>query len=289
MKVNKLLMDLTRGQWAMSFDGVLAYMPIVHKIMMGEEIPIVENTSALMTVVNHNGKTVSPDKDGYIDAPKGSVAIIDMVGPITKYGGMCSYGAEEIAMAMYAADRNPNIVGIVFNEDGPGGGVNAIGPFIQFGKDKTKPVVAIADQCASLHYWAMCAVADYKMANNNVSAAFGSVGIVASFADNRPYLEKLGYKFHEIYPPESEHKNQAVKLALEGKYEMITKEHLSPLAIKFQDTVRASCPNLIEEIGVLTGKTFGADKALEYGMISSIGSLDQAIQRVHVLSELKSL
>jgi protease-4 len=54
--------------------------------------------------------------------------------------------AEEIVAALYAADYNRDY----FNEDGPGGGVNAIGPFMQFAKDKTKPVVAIADQCASL-------------------------------------------------------------------------------------------------------------------------------------------
>ncbi|MNR48074.1 hypothetical protein D3C85_1672660 [compost metagenome] len=50
--------------------------------------------------------------------------------------------------------------------------------------------------------------------------------------------------------------------------------------------MRAACPNLIEEVGVLTGKTFGADKALGYGMIDSIGSRDQAINRLHVKSEL---
>ena len=286
MRVDRLLMDLNRGQWAMSFDGVLAFMPMVHKIMMGEAVPIIEKTHSLMSVVDDKGKTVSPNSSGLIDAPQGSVAIIDMVGPVMKYGDMCTYGADEIVAALYAADRNPNIIGTVFNEDGPGGGVNAIGPFMQFAKDKTKPVVAIADQCASLHYWAMCAVADYKMADNNVSAAFGSVGVVASFADNREFLEKLGYKFHDIYPKESEHKNMAVKLALEGKYELITTEHLSPLAIQFQNAVREACPNLKEEIGVLTGKTFGADKALEYGMIDAIGSLDQAINRLHILSEL---
>jgi len=286
MRVDRLLMDLNRGQWAMSFDGVLAFMPMVHKIMMGEAVPIIEKTHSLMSVVDNNGKPVRPDSSGLINAPKGSVAIIDMVGPVMKYGDMCTYGADEIVAAMYAADRNPNIIGTVFNEDGPGGGVNAIGPFMQFAKDKKKPVVSIADQCASLHYLAMCAVADYKMADNNVSAAFGSVGVVASIADNREYLEKLGYKFHDIYPKESEHKNMAVKLALEGKYEMITAEHLSPLAIQFQNVVREACPNLKEEIGVLTGKTFGADKALEYGMIDAIGSLDQAINRLHILSEL---
>jgi protease-4 len=285
MRVDRLLMDLNRGQWAMSFEGVLAYMPMVHKIMTGENIPIIEKTHSLMSVVDSNGKPIRPDSNGSINAPKGSVALIDMVGPVMKYGDMCTYGAEEIVAAMYAADRNPNIIGTIFKEDGPGGGVNAIGPFIQFAKDKTKPVVAIADQCASLHYWAMCAVADHKMADNNVSAAFGSVGVVCSFADNREYLEKLGYKFHDIYPKESEHKNEAFNLAMKGDYDKIKAEHLSPLAIKFQEAVRAACPNLKEEVGVLTGKTFGADKALEYGMIDSIGSLDQAINRLHIMSE----
>lgn len=286
MRVDRLLMDLNRGQWAMSFDGILAYMPIAHKIMMGENVPVIEKTHSLMKVLDSNGKTVRPDSNGMLNAPKGSVAVIDMIGPVMKYGDMCTYGADEIVNALYAADKNPNIIGTVFNQDGPGGGVNAIGPFMQFAKDKKKPVVAIADQCASLHYWAMCAVADHKMADNNVSALFGSVGVVCSFADNREYLEKLGYKFHDIYPDESEHKNEAWNLAMKGKYDMIKEEMLSPLSKKFQAGVRAACPNLKEEIGVLTGKTFGADDALKYGMIDSIGSLDQAINRLHVMSEL---
>jgi protease-4 len=273
----------------MSFEGLLAYMPLAHKIMKGKNIPIVEKTSSLMSIVDHNGKRVLPDINGGLNPPKGSVAVIEMIGPIVKYGGMCSYGAEEIVQAMYAADRNPNIVGTVFKEDGPGGGLSAAGPFLQFAKDKTKPVVAIADQCASLHYMVMCAIADYKMADNDFSSSFGSVGIVFSAIDNRKILEGLGYVFHEVYPDESEHKNETIRLALEGKYDLIKKEELSPAAIRFQDIVRAGCPNLKEEVGVLTGKMFGADKALEYGMIDAIGSLDQAINRVHILSELKSL
>jgi protease-4 len=287
MRVDRLLMDLMRSDWLMSFEGISAFAPIAHKIITGQHVDIAEKTHSLMSVVDHNGKRVAPDANGLINAPKGSVAIIDMVGPVMKYGDMCTYGADEIVNALYLADRNPNIVGTVFNEDGPGGGVSAIGPFLQFAKDKTKPVVAIADQCCSLHYWAMCAIADYKMADNNVSASFGSVGVTTSFADNRKYLETLGYVFHDIYPKESEHKNLAWRLALEGKYDMINTEHLSPLAIQFQNAVRASNPNLKEEVGVLTGKTFGADKALEYGMINAIGSRDQAVQRLHIMSETK--
>jgi protease-4 len=36
-----------------------------------------------------------------------------MVGPVMKYGDMCTYGAEEIVAALYAADRNHNIIGTI--------------------------------------------------------------------------------------------------------------------------------------------------------------------------------
>lgn len=287
MRVDKLLMDLRRSSWLMSFDGIMAYAHLAHKIMMGEKVSIVEKTHSLVTIIDDNGKPVMPNKDGLVETPKGSVAIVDMIGPILKYGDMCTYGADEIAAALFQADRNPNIIGTVFNIDGPGGGVNAIAPLIDFGKKKTKPVIGLADQCASLHFWALCAVADHRMASNDVSAMFGSVGVVLAFMDAKKLMEDMGYVFHEIYPDESEHKNLTFRLALEGKYEMIKKEDLSPLAIKFQDFVIDSTPKLIQEVGVLTGKTFSADQALKNGMIDSIGSLDQAINRLHITSETK--
>jgi len=286
MKVNNSLMDLMRGEFLMSLQGVNAYAGIFHKIITGEEISFEKTTKAILSIFDDNGKPVYPNSNGMLDAPAGSVAVVDMIGPIMKYGDWWSYGGLEIVNALRAADNNPNIIGTVFNVDSPGGAVSAIGAFKEFGKTKKKPIVGLADQCASLGYWAMCAISDYKMADNNVSAAFGSVGIVMSYVDTRKYLESFGYVFHDVYPDESAHKNEAWNLMLKGDYELIKKEHLSPLAIKFQDDVRAACTNLKEEIGVLTGKTFGADQALEYGMIDAIGSQDQAIQRLHVMSEL---
>jgi protease-4 len=289
MKINNSLMDLMKAEWLMSIQGINVYANVFHKVITGEEIEFEKSTKSILSVFDDNGRPVNPDSNGLINAPKGSVAIVDMIGPIMKYGDWWSYGGIEIANALRAADRNPNIIGTVFNVDSPGGAVSAVSPFAEFGKTKTKPVVGLGDQVGSLGYWAMCAVSDYKMADNNISASFGSVGIVMSYIDTRKYLESLGYVFHDVYANESEHKNEAWSLMLQGKYEMIKEEHLSPLAKRFQADVRASCPNLKEEIGVLTGKTFGADDALKYGMIDSIGSLDQAINRLHVLSELNPL
>lgn len=288
MKVNPLLMDVARGEWFMSFSGMQVFAPIAHKILTGQEVVLEHNEpKAFFSIVDDNGKKVSPDANGVINAPKGSVAIVNMIGPVLKYGDWCTYGADEIVKALWLSDQNPNVLGTVVYQDGPGGAVSAAGPFVDFGIRKTKRVEVVADQSASLHYWAACAMGDHISADNNISAMFGSVGIVTSFADNRKYLENLGYVFHEIYPDESQHKNEAFRLALEGKYDLIKKEHMSPIAIQFQNAVRAARPNLKEEVGVLTGKTFGADKALEYGMIDSIGNISDAIQRIHVNAELK--
>ena len=289
MKVNTLLMDMIRGQWLMSFEGLSVYAPFAHKLLSGEDVDMNSMTKSLMNVMDDNGRLLLPDENGNLDIPKGSVAIVDMIGPVMKYGDWCTYGADEIVRALRSADNNPNIIGTIFNVDSPGGAVSAIGPFVEFGKTKTKPVHGLLDQACSLGYWATLAVCDPGtiMADNDISASIGSVGVVSSFVDNKEYLESLGYKFHEIYADESEHKNEAFRLAREGKYDLIKAEHLSPLAQKFQGAVRNARLNLKEETGVLTGKVFGAEKALEYGMIDSIGSLEKQVNLLHVKSELK--
>jgi protease-4 len=303
MKVNALLTDLFRSEWLLDVHSIAGFAPIVQKIISGEELAlgnngvnktviasdgsIAVNTNAILNVVDKNGRRVSRDEEGAFDAiPKGSVAHVYMMGAVMKYGDWCTYGADEIVAALRFANENPNIKGTVFHVDGPGGAVSAIGPFLQFRKEKKKPVVGLADAAMSLHYWALVSVCDWIIADNDVSARFGSVGVMCSFQDSKAVYEKMGYKFHEIYPKESEHKNEAFRLALEEKYDMIREEHLSPTARKFQAAVRAGRPGLKEETGVLTGKTFNADQSMEYGMISAIGSLQDALAQIDMLNEL---
>ena len=290
MKVNPLLQDLSRGLWAMSFEGLNFWGPLAHKLLSGETIDAPLEPKSLLSVFDAKGNPVARNEDGDIAAPKGSVAVINIKGALIKEGDWCTYGALEIVDALLAADRNPNIIGTVAYFDGPGGAVSAVAPFQAFAKVKTKPIIGLYDQCCSAHLWAMLAISDHVMAENDISAIIGSCGVVLSFVDNRQYLEKLGYKFHEIYPEESKAKNEAFTLALEGKYDLIKKEMLSPLAIKFQDAVKTARPNLkLDEPGVITGKTFFTDHAIEIGLTDSKGTLTDAIERVKIMSEMKSL
>ena len=63
---------------------------------------------------------------------------------------------------------------------------------------------------------------------------------------------------------------------------------LNPMAKKFQEAIKAAHPNLIEEEGVLTGRTFGAEDAVRLGMINKIGNLKEAMQIAQGLAEMSN-
>ncbi len=289
MKVNSNLNDIAKGMWAMSLDGLAFYGPLAQRVLEGSTLGLPTEANAVMDIYDEKNRRVQPDANGAYETAPNSVAVINVSGVLMKHGDWCSYGAVEIAAALIAADNNPNIIGIVQHYDGPGGAVSAIAPFVDFGKNKKKPVVGLYDQCCSAHAYGMYSSCDYIMADNDISAMIGSFGVVLSMRDNTEMLKLAGIKMIDVYPEESEHKNEAFRLLLEGKPEMIKKEMLSPLAIKFQDQVKAARPNLIQEPGVLTGKTFYTDHAIDLKLIDGKGNLSEAIERVRILSEMKSL
>ena len=236
--------------------------------------------------------------DSFDKAPAGSTAIIPLKGTMLKYGTMCTYGTEEIAGAMLQAGQHRNISGIVLDVDSGGGAVDAVAPMVQaIEKIRTqskKPVVASVDLAASAAYWAASACTRI-VANNKISAEVGSIGVMMSFADIRPMYEKEGVKFHKIYAPESNWKNRPFELALEGKYEEIEQEELSPLAIAFQNAVKANRSGKLnlEVPGLLNGRMFFAENAKDQalnakavGLIDEVGSIDMAVQMVRDLAKM---
>lgn len=225
----------------------------------------------------------------YDDAPQGSTAVFPIKGTMLKYGTWCDYGTQEIAGFMREAINHKNIESIILDIDSGGGSVSAIAPIVQVineAKAANKPVVAKIDLCCSAAYYA-AVNCNYIVADNNISAEIGSIGVMISFSDMMPYYEKMGVKFHKIYATQSDHKNQAFELALEGKYELIKAELLDPLAIGFQSHVKTQRKGKLDESieGILSGKTYFADAALEYGMIDEIGTNATAIERAQVLAE----
>ena len=248
-----------------------------------------DKTPLLMTAVTPEAKSTSGD---FNKAPSGSVAVIALRGDMLKEGTMCSYGTEEIAAVIREAAASPKIIGIRLDIDSGGGAVDAIAPMldaIRFCQDQGKPVVASCDLCASAAYYVACHC-DEIVANNSISAEFGSIGVMIQFPDYAKYYEQKGIKVHTVYSDLSSYKNAPFEAALKGDYKSIREETLNPLARQFQQAVRNRRRNLDEKVdGILNGRMFFAADAKSHGMIDAIGNADTAteeVRRLHASMQL---
>jgi len=297
-----LASQIKRGIWAIHPDIALAQGATIQQLMnrdwsgMDQTTELEKVRAALpICAVTGSGETISGNS---LDkAPLGSTIIIPLKGTMLKYGTECTYGTEEIAGQMLEAAAHRNISSIIIDIDSGGGSVDAVAPMVQaiakIRNQMKKPVVASADLCASAAEW-VASACTRVVANNNISAEFGSIGVMMSFWDVQPVYEAEGYKFHSIYAPESEYKNRPFKLALEGKYEEIQQEELSPLAIAFQNAIKANRATKLnlEVPGLLNGRMFFAQNskenslnAKEVGLIDEVGTIDLAIQYARDLAK----
>lgn len=281
MSANRLLFEVIRGLWCIDVSNIYAYAPIVDKILRGENVYQPITTPSSLSYYDLSGSPVK--KDNF----ESGFARVDVVGELTLYGGMCTYGAEDYVRQLDAANQNPQVKGSIMYVDGPGGSVASINPFRDFKSRKQKAVIGVVNTACSAHLWALLEVCDYVIAVDPIAGKFGSIGVMATLADVKGFYEQKGYKLHEIYPVESSDKNLSFRKALEGKYDMIKDDELSPIAKKFQSAVKSARPNLIEKPGVLTGKTFFAEEAKEIGLIDMVGSISDAFGAIEVINNVK--
>ena len=155
---------------------------------------------------------------------KSDVAVIPIVGSITKYDSCFSYGAITYARAILAAAKHPDVGSIVLDIDSGGGAVNAIGILkeaIRQTKELGKPILAHVDLCASLAYW-IASQCDAIFCDNALSEV-GSIGGFCKIIDDTGALEMKGYKVITIYADESGDKNLFYRQALDGDYSLLKK------------------------------------------------------------------
>jgi len=220
-------------------------------------------------------------------APEGSVAVISLKGDMMKGGTMCSYGTEELAAVVREAADAKNIIGIRLDIDSGGGAVDAIPPMldaIAYCQSKGKPVVAACDLCASAAYY-VASHCDSIVAVNDISAEFGSIGVMMQFPDYAKYYEQKGIKIHTIYSDLSDYKNAPFEAARKGDYKSIKEEMLNPLARQFQEAVKSHRKDLKQDIdGILNGRVFYARQSLVNGLIDEVGTTESATEKVRQLS-----
>ena len=300
-----LVSQIYRGFWALEPEKAMAQGATVQQIlnrdwgglMQTEDLNNARGRAAYPICAIEAGGDVFAGSDAFDKAPSGSTAIIPVKGTMLKYGTYCTYGTEEVAVKMLEAAAHRNISSVVLDIDSGGGAVDAVAPLVQSitktRNQAKKPVVASGDLVASAAYWT-AAACNKIIANNDISAEFGSIGVMMSFWDVKPYYEKAGYVNHTIYAPESDYKNRPFELALQGKYDEIKQEELSPLAKSFQNAVKSFRKDMLkmDVPGLLNGRMFFANNARdnslnakEVGLIDEAGSLELAVEYARDLAK----
>ena len=273
MSLKNLLTEIQTGIWLIETNSPEHYSEIVKQIKLGAFVN--EKQEKFYSVI---GKEATNRQTGQSEM-KDQVAVISMIGEMTKYNSWCSLGAQGYVNEILSAQNNPDIKGIILKIDGPGGNADAIAEFANIKNLITKPVVALVDKAYSLHYWVAAMFGDKIMMNNNITAGVGSIGAMLSF--NKPKDEII-----MIRPEESADKNQEFLDALEGNYEKIQAK-LSVLAQKFQNGVKLARPNVKES--TLSGKTYFAEEAIQLGLADEMGSLESAYNWIIAKSEINKL
>jgi hypothetical protein len=114
-------------------------------------------------------------------------------------------------------------------------------------------------------------------------ARYLSIAISFLFIDFTGYYKKQGAKVITEYATKSTEKNKAFEELLKGNSKLIIAEELDPINDQFHADVKASRPGISEE--VFAGATWNAEDSLKLNLIDSIGTLQDAIDKVFELSK----
>jgi signal peptide peptidase SppA len=203
------------------------------------------------------------------------------VSGIMKSSGMCDVQLLETFVADAVADDN--VKGILLDIDSPGGLVVGVREAAQViaSACETKPVVAFTDgDMCSAAYWLGCG-ADAIYATG--AAETGSIGIYLAFLDSSRRDEMQGLKL-ELFKT-GKYKGMGLRgLALTDEQRAFLEADVQQVYSWFKDAV-----NLKRNIpaSAMEGQCFYSEDALEVGLIDRIGSLDDAMQEVHDLADLR--
>lgn len=278
----RILSAILRQTWAIDERYALAHGWLVSNILNGLEF-------------KPGAASLKPSKVQTSTTPNGKeyICIIPIHGVMMKYDQeqLCDdtvAGTLTIGRWIREAASDPEVKAIILDIDTPGGTVDGTQLLADTIAKVAKPIISFSNGLiASAGVWIASASDEIWVSDGTVE--IGSIGVQISFADMRPMWEKQGINFHLIRSDHSPDKNEDIVQAIDGKYDLIKKESLNPLATMFIGAVKSNRGDKLKSPDqVTTGKVFFAFDALNFGLIDRIGSIEAAISRALELAEAQN-
>lgn len=221
------------------------------------------------------------------------ISVIHLDGPITKNGGMSSYGTREMSREMDRMTNDDRVKGHILVTDSGGGASNAtifLTDSIKKSQQAGKPVVQFVEKgglnaSAAYHIGSH---SDYIISENEENLV-GSIGTMIEFAGypKQHTRNSDGAVFVRAYATASINKNIEFEEAIKGNIEPVVNNILDPVNEKFLAQVKEQRPDKLTE-EQLTGVLVRSKDAVG-SLIDSIGTFNDAVEKVLELSNSKQI
>ncbi len=269
--------ELLKGYWAIDEQYAMLHWGSVVNFLSGkfryEELP--EPEAYKPFALNESSEI----KSTYDKAPVGSIAIIPVMGVMTKHDQYCGpVGTATIAKRFKAAEEHKNISAIIMHFDTGGGATSSINPLEDVLVNRSKPVVSFFDETLGSAGFIAGWNADEIIGSHDM-AQIGSLGVMANFIDRRPVAEKEGVVFRKVYSDYSPKKNLPIENFLKGDDKLLRDKELNPLALEAINKLKKLRGHKITDEAVYEAEMFFAKDALIKGIIDGIGNMEFAVKR----------
>jgi protease IV len=219
------------------------------------------------------------------------VAVIPMMGAITKNGDACSWGMRDYQNILAKVANDPTISAVVLHHNNTPGGSHDGTPEMAgiLNKFKKATLTFVDGYSASAHYY-MASQTDHIMMNKLTPSEVGSIGSLIVYQNVQNMIAKGELPTMEIIrAPQSYNK------ALFNDLEPLTDGMRAELNADLRDVVKSFITDVKKGRGerlagipndheMFTGKMYGADDAITNGLADSKGSLLDAINKVAELA-----
>lgn len=268
--------------WLMEEQFASNYLPIVISYLKGNAQPSQTKKEEFFRVALNNSSSYEISEYGYDvapeDAPKDSIAIIDINGVIEKHDQNCGpAGMITKSRILERCYNINNIKGIVLNIESGGGSGTAMRLISETIAKRNKPMVAFVSDFAASAAYGIASGADIIVANSDY-ARVGSIGTYMTIASYEEKLKKEGIQLVEVYATASKDKNKDYYDALKGDTKAIQKtaDTYNEMFLSMVETNREG-KLTADRSSWGTGKMYFAPEALELGLIDNIDSFSNIL------------
>lgn len=271
--------------WCVDAISMPSLTAILKNMQNGVNLEIPENKYNAISLLKIENNTRIISRDWQLDNNDEfeAVGVINLDGPITKGGGVSSYGTKDLSAMMLKMSKDDRIKGFILNVDSGGGSSAAVQLMVDTINQvkQTKPVYAVISKggmAASAAYG--IASASNKIYSEDVMNIVGSVGTMISF-EGRPANSTApdGTKYITLYATKSTEKNKAFEEALNNdNYKLLINDLLDPINENFINMVESNRPQL-KGTDFDNGHTVFSRDAIGT-FIDGIASFEQVVEMV---------